>query len=1222
MGDEFSQIDAEAAKEYLAGFAAATQKQGEALFRQGGVVSLSCLTPGVHYQARVEDGQTFETYLSLDELEGWQVACTCPARPFCGHSYAAMKALLAEHSAAAVRALSAGVATPATSPRRRAKAAAPTPFAEKIVQALGRPLRKAEADYVRKIEEVFGRCRLSRSISVWDFEDLGIRLDGHSWQPLQIWPSPPADPHEFWLYVAHTAREHGRLTPPFLEAVTDLSAIQDRLAQWRRSREIERWQELMGAARRDHALAAGSEAGRYDLRLVFGPKLAGLEWKRPGRETFEKVKATSLRQFDEAYEAGVATLPVEAEMLWQPLRVRLAYGSATELRYLDKAAVAILGRLLRQPLLEDRLLTEAGLPFQRPPEPLRWQLTPPARDTEDYHLRLVGADGQPAPPLLFVASGAPTLYVTADKIFTGPPVSGLGLSLHDEHRIPAPALESQAGVEFLQTLQIRLPPRLRERVRQVPMQVVIQCEVQPLFQGSSTEVCTVRVLAEARDGSRREIWDGRTWAEVMPSQRTRRGVEPEEVALYDRSVLAEAVRLLAPLELKYESGPGQLGMRVTKKFPEVFAAWLRSIPPHITVALGGELASFARADVAGKVRLAVTEAAIDWFDLRVVLDVTDTALTPEEIQLLLNAKGGYVRLAGKGWRRLRFDLSQEEDEQLARLGLSPGALSAQPQRLHALQLADPAAKRFLPEAQVGAIEQRARQIKARVAPPLPASVRAQLRPYQLEGFHFLAYLAENRFGGILADDMGLGKTLQTLVWLAWLREPARDSRRPATAARPEDSASGVSDRPDSAGLPAAAASAAGTSPTEGLAPSLVVCPKSVMDNWRAEAERFLPGLRVKTWGAGELDDFIGRLAEADLHVLNYNQLRLLGESLLPVRWLAVILDEGQYIKNPNSQAAQIARALRVEHRLVLSGTPIENRLLDLWSLMAFAMPGLLGSRSQFARLYDAKTDPFARRRLASRVRPFLLRRTKAQVARDLPDRVEEDLFCEMEGEQQALYRAELKRARQLLLRVQTQKELNKERFHFLTSLLRLRQICCHPRLVKPDSAAPSAKVESLLEQLDPLMDEGHKVLVFSQFVELLDLLRPVLEERGWPPFCLTGDTERRGELIERFQSAEGAAVFLISLKAGGFGLNLTAASYVVLFDPWWNPAVENQAIDRTHRIGQTNKVIAYRLLLKNSIEEKIRTLQKQKKTLAEDVLGEEKFAQALSLEDLRFLFAD
>jgi SNF2 family DNA or RNA helicase len=200
--------------------------------------------------------------------------------------------------------------------------------------------------------------------------------------------------------------------------------------------------------------------------------------------------------------------------------------------------------------------------------------------------------------------------------------------------------------------------------------------------------------------------------------------------------------------------------------------------------------------------------------------------------------------------------------------------------------------------------------------------------------------------------------------------------------------------------------------------------------------------------------------------------------------------------------------------------------------------------------------------------------------------------------------------------------LANEQFNFLVALLRLRQICCHPALVNPASHAESAKVNALREQLEPLMDEGHKVLVFSQFVEMLALLKPVLTRRGWQFFYLAGETENRGELVHSFQSAEGAAVFLISLKAGGFGLNLTAASYVVLFDPWWNPAVENQAIDRTHRIGQTNKVIAYRLLIKDSVEEKIRILQRRKSALAEDVLGEEKFAQCLTLEDLQFLFAD
>jgi SNF2 family DNA or RNA helicase len=318
----------------------------------------------------------------------------------------------------------------------------------------------------------------------------------------------------------------------------------------------------------------------------------------------------------------------------------------------------------------------------------------------------------------------------------------------------------------------------------------------------------------------------------------------------------------------------------------------------------------------------------------------------------------------------------------------------------------------------------------------------------------------------------------------------------------------------------------------------------------------------------------------------------------------------------------VARQLRANHRLILSGTPIENRLLDLWSLMSFAMPGILGSQSQFARVYGGKEDPFGRKRLSARVRPFLLRRTKAQVAKDLPDKIEEDLFCEMEGEQKKLYSAELKKAQQLLLRVKTQKELAREQFNVLTSLLKLRQICCDPRLVLPTAQNPGAKLDALKDLIEPILEEGQKVLVFSQFVEMLQLIKADLKESPTPVFYLDGSTENRGELVRNFQETSGAAVFLISLKAGGFGLNLTAASYVVMFDPWWNPAVENQAIDRTHRIGQTQKVIAYRLLIKGSVEEKIRLLQKSKSALAEDILGEERFAKALTIDDLQFLLGD
>ena len=659
------------------------------------------------------------------------------------------------------------------------------------------------------------------------------------------------------------------------------------------------------------------------------------------------------------------------------------------------------------------------------------------------------------------------------------------------------------------------------------------------------------------------------------------------VEVHDRAAQKYLPRAIESLELKWQNYSGEWTLRLTKKTPELFVAWLQSLPPDIEVLLDKELATLRDAPVSGNVLLDVAEAGIDWFDLKVALQVNDTTLTPQELNLLLNARGGYVRLGKRGWRRLQFRLTPEDDEQLARLGLDARDFSAERQRFHALQLADDAAKKFLAPERVEEIQRRASELKTRVAPPLPPAIRAEMRPYQTEGFHFLAYLASNGFGGVLADDMGLGKTLQTLAWLAWLRETTLDAQPPT------------------------------------LNSSLVVCPKSVMDNWHAEAGRFYPNLRVRLWRNEPAAELSAARENSDLLVINYAQLRSLSPDIASAQWLAAILDEAQYIKNPDSQTAQAARALKADHRLALTGTPIENRLLDLWSIFGFAMPGALGSRAHFLRRFDAKDDPLARRRLAARVRPFLLRRTKAQVERDLPDRVEEDLLCEMEGEQKTLYRAELKRARHLILGLKTNVQLNEERFNILTSLLRLRQICCHPALVDATLLeAESAKVSALEDLLEPLIEEGHKTLVFSQFVTMLDLLREKVKQRGWPHFYLAGETENRGELVRKFQSAKDGAVFLISLRAGGFGLNLTAASYVVLFDPWWNPAVENQAIDRTHRIGQTNKVMAYRLLMRESIEQKIRALQKQKAALADDVLGEERFAQSLTLEDLRFLFAE
>jgi SNF2 family DNA or RNA helicase len=785
-----------------------------------------------------------------------------------------------------------------------------------------------------------------------------------------------------------------------------------------------------------------------------------------------------------------------------------------------------------------------------------------------------------------VLDGRPTLYLTESGLFAGPPAPALDTELRKN--IPAPALETPNGLRYLHAAGIPLPKHLSKRIRTVPVGITISCALKPIYPGSQTEDIVLCVAAKA-SGMKSERFTPMGW-EV---ERKNGGGENFATAnggvivVHDRAAQQHFPRAIESLELNWSTYPADWKLRLTKKTPELFVAWLKSLPPEIEVLLDTELATLRDAPLSGNLSLDVAEAGMDWFDLKVVLTVSDTTLTPEEMKLLLNARGGYVRLEKRGWRRFEFSLTPDDDEQLARLGLDVRDFSAEPQRFHALQLADDAVKKFLAPERVETIQRRASELRTRVTPPLPTAIRAEMRPYQSEGFHFLAYLASNRFGGVLADDMGLGKTLQALAWLAWLRETTRNAQPP------------------------------------GLNSSLVVCPKSVMDNWHAEAERFYPNLRVRLWRGEPTAKLFAARENSDLLVINYAQLRFLSPDIASVPWLAAILDEAQYIKNPSSQTAQAARALKAEHRLALTGTPIENRLLDLWSIFGFAMPGALGNRTHFLRRFDGKDDPLARRRLAARVRPFLLRRTKAQVEKDLPDRVEEDLLCAMEGEQKTLYRAELKRARQLVLGVKTNEQLNKERFNILTSLLRLRQICCHPALVDSNlREAESAKVSALEDLLEPLLDEGHKVLVFSQFVTMLDLLREKVNERGWPHFYLAGATENRGQLVREFQSVKDGAVFLISLKAGGFGLNLTAASYVVLFDPWWNPAVENQAIDRTHRIGQTSKVMAYRLLMRESVEQKIRALQKQKAALADDVLGEERFAQSLTLADLRFLFAE
>ena len=1173
-----------AAERFLRLVPAQTRERGRSYHATGHVLGVTCVKPDQTYTAVVRGGQDYAVTLQYAD-QNWVSGCSCPMQYDCKHTVAVMlelQRLWAKESPASP------APAPAANgkPTRKNSASASRPFApqppvsalyERLLEQLGRPLDHVEAGFVRRVQSLYANINF-RQLTESDLNQLFPLHFGYGWAGLDLWPKIPRDDYELWLYLAAELRRRNIPLPGYLAVITDYSPIEADLKQWERQKEIARWQAWFET----NEAPATATAETLDLRLAFLAAEARLQWRTQPDAPFSDLKQAQAKRFSENLERGALTISPEAMPLWAALYKPWNHDSWWRIRYSSEASRLPLNRLLRLALPPERLVNANGEPLARPAEPLRLELNPPPASGGDYELRLTTADGQEPPPIRFVLSGQPTLYLTATALYAGPPRNALECDTRKV--IPAPAMESAGGIRFLHALQLPVPEHLAGRVRIIPVAVTLGCQLKENYPGSKSESIVLRATARA-EGMEREEFGLSGWQTPNQGWGQRKPTKPMKgwIPVFDHSAKIHFPRVLEALGAKWTNYGGSWIVRLTRKTPELFAAWLQSLPPDITVELDRELATLRDAPINGTVSLDVQEAGIDWFDLKVILNVADLVLTPEETKLLLNARGGYVRLGEKGWRRLQFDLTPEDDEQLARLGLAPRDFTAEPQRFHALQLADNAAKKFLDPARVEQIHRRVGELKARVTPPVPQPIRAELRPYQIEGYHFLAYLTTNRFGGVLADDMGLGKTLQALVWIAWLRAEANGKAQP----------------------------------------SLVVCPKSVTDNWVTEAGRFYPSLRVRRWTGEGADALTAARDEADIIVINYAQLRSLSPAIAKVTWQAAILDEAQYIKNPDSQTAQAARALAADHRLALTGTPIENRLLDLWSIFGFVMPGVLGNRAEFLRRFNAQDDPLARRRLAARVRPFLVRRTKGQVAKELPDRVEEDLLCEMEGEQLTLYRAELKRAQRLLLGVQTNAQLNAQRFNVLTSLLRLRQICCHPALVNDKlGEVESAKVNALFDLLEPLMEEGHKVLVFSQFVTMLDRLREAVKQREWPHFYLAGSTEKRGDLVQSFQCAKGGAVFLISLKAGGFGLNLTAASYVVLFDPWWNPAVEAQAIDRTHRIGQTSKVMAYRLLMRESIEQKIRALQKQKGALVADVLGEEKFAQSLTLDDLRFLFAD
>lgn len=477
--------------------------------------------------------------------------------------------------------------------------------------------------------------------------------------------------------------------------------------------------------------------------------------------------------------------------------------------------------------------------------------------------------------------------------------------------------------------------------------------------------------------------------------------------------------------------------------------------------------------------------------------------------------------------------------------------------------------------------------------PLPESFKGELRTYQREGFNWLSFLREYGLAGILADDMGLGKTVQTLCLLLDHHKNGKKM------------------------------------------PSIVVAPTSVVYNWLSEAERFTPKLKTALFMGRDRGELLKTLQsekakKPDVIFTTYGIIRRDYETLRDLQFEFLVLDEAQNIKNPESVGAVASKSLKSFHRLALSGTPVENRLRELWSLFDFLMPDFLNTHKDFNETFERPIEAGiegAGQKLRKIVHPFILRRLKNQVEKELPERTDIIQLCELEDDQRSLYLDVLDECRQKVFNEIASRGIKRSQISVLAALLRLRQVCCDPRLLKnrDQATAPaSAKLSAFVAMIAEIIDEGHKILVFSQFVEMLTLIRAELEKAGIDYAYIDGQTPAKERLdrVNNFNADPKLPIFLISLKAGGTGLNLTGADYVIHYDPWWNPAVENQATDRAHRIGQTRHVFNYKLITRGTVEEKILALQKKKKELADLVIGgDDSVAKELTKEDLEYLFS-
>ena len=1154
-----SKLDFNAIELALKGFGITVANAGRRLFEQGQVASLretDRLNRGRHslgdvctFEGDVRDeGAKYQVTLAYGRSK-WNLLCTCRIGSECRHVYATLLFL-------SKRFVKETIATQKTAPSEE----------DTFFHLVSDPkqLTERETDFVERLEDLYqthqeggqitGRA-LRALFSSWPEEEY--------WNNLDLAPRTKLSRLQFWHFLVANLETRAIPAPSIFGGANDATLSAALISDWKNGQAEAAWKARYESQDDPPVHRSLDSEVRW---LIDGQELR-LEVKNIAESEFRPIRPDELQRTIIDWRSGRLQLPNENLLLLLQHTLADAFQPPIRLQ-INSALAARLNHLLRLPEIRSRICQRDGSILEFTSDSAAWEVETPSPNTYRFELRTNGRRIEP-PVLVFL--GPTTLYLAGSTIFeAGPPPFPVdSLECPTSAEIPRGAIESIPGLRFLARTLERLPEALEQRINRVRPKRVIRVLLDQQQEGISF---TPHLIDPKTGQSLNQDPDSPWTLSGSPISE-----EGEKFVFYETGDPNEFHRLLTGLPVLFDRTQRHWKIRNPKQSLQLFAKWRHTLPNDIQVEVPEPLSGLNERPVEIDLSLEWSEQNNDWFDLRLGWSNSELQLTAEELRALLDAQDKTMVIASQGHRLFRIRRTEKVFSVLNELGIAPQDLAGAPQRLHLLHLNRVPGPELLPDGIRQSIEERLADIKTQVTPSVPRSVQVELRPYQITGFHFLAYLSTNQFGGILADDMGLGKTLQTLAWISWLRETS-----PVTRA------------------------------------SLVVCPKSVVDNWLSETQRFCPSIPLFALPGTELDK--KKLKPGNVLVLNYAQLRILGDGLKEIDWEVIVFDEGQYLKNTTSQTTRAAWELQASHKILLTGTPIENRLLDLWSLMHCVMPGALGTQNEFKRNFSESSDPDCRSRLARRVRPFLLRRTKEEVALELPPKIEEDLRASMEGEQEDLYQAELKLARQHLLQITTEEQLHQQRFNLLTSLLRLRQICCHPALVNPKKdTVSSAKLEALMDLLEPLREEGNKILVFSQFVEMLKLIQHRVTEHQWPSFLLTGETENRGQLIEEFQNHPGAGLFLISLRAGGSGVNLAAASYVVLFDPWWNPAVENQAIDRVHRIGQTRTVFAYRLLIRDSIEDKIRQLQVRKSKLAKDVLGEEAFGNGLTLEDFKYV---